>query len=103
MLAQNNVKFDIRSHLDALTPTKQKNRYICPTCGKDNLTVNSNTGAYKCWTGCPTEGIRNAIAPLQGKSSGSALPPKSAASKKKAPQPDLPKGTLKVLQLKVIQ
>ncbi|HEY9650667.1 MAG TPA: hypothetical protein V6C95_08395, partial [Coleofasciculaceae cyanobacterium] len=44
--------FDIRSHLDKLTPAKGKNRYICPVCEDDNMTIDPNTAEYQCWSGC---------------------------------------------------
>jgi putative DNA primase/helicase len=57
--------FDIRDHLDKLEPGKGKNKYTCPVCGGRNLSVESKTGAYKCWSGdCSTKDIREAIRPL---------------------------------------
>jgi putative DNA primase/helicase len=55
--------FDIRDHLDKLTPTKSKNRYICPVCDGHNLTIEPNTGEYQCWNGCLCPEIREALAP----------------------------------------
>lgn len=56
--------FDIRAFLSVLTPTTQKNRFICPVCGKNDLTVNPNDGAYSCWSGgCAPHEIREAISP----------------------------------------
>lgn len=34
----NRQQFDIRFHLDKLTPAKDKNRYICPVCEGNNMT-----------------------------------------------------------------
>ena len=63
--AGNQDSFDIRNHIDALTPTKGKHRYECPVCGGHALTINPNNGAYKCWSNeCESADIRNAIAPL---------------------------------------
>ncbi|MEW5861440.1 MAG: DUF5906 domain-containing protein [Cyanobacteriota bacterium] len=57
-------KFDIREHLDKLTPAKGKNRYICPVCSGKNLTIDPKDGAYKCWSGdCESKDIREAISP----------------------------------------
>jgi len=58
-------KFDIRNFSDHLTPARGKNRYICPVCGGNNLTIGSKDGAYKCWSGeCESKLIRDVIAPL---------------------------------------
>lgn len=59
--------FDIRGYLDRLTPAKGKNRYICPACEGNNLTIEPNTGEYQCWSGCPCQEIRDIIAPLPEK------------------------------------
>lgn len=55
--------FDIRNFLENLTPTKEKNRYICPVCEGHNLTIEPNTGEYQCWNGCECKDIREAIKP----------------------------------------
>jgi hypothetical protein len=55
--------FDIRQHLnfDAV------GRVACPACIQDgktkqkNLSVDLNTGAYRCWRGCTSEQIREVI------------------------------------------
>jgi hypothetical protein len=61
--------FSIFDHLDKLTPsTKGKDRYDCPVCGSNNLTVNPKTGEYKCWSGCECKDIRDTVAPLPKKS-----------------------------------
>jgi putative DNA primase/helicase len=60
---QTREAFDIRNFTDRLTPTKQKNRYICPVCGNDNLTIAPKTGKYQCWNGCPNAEIREAVSP----------------------------------------
>lgn len=59
--------FSILSHLDKLTPARGKNRYHCPVCGGNNLTIDPKTGEYQCWSGCNVPEIRNAIAPLPGR------------------------------------
>jgi putative DNA primase/helicase len=57
------MTFDIREHIEKLVPAKGKDRYICPVCEGDNLTINPKDGKYKCWSGCECKGIRNAISP----------------------------------------
>jgi putative DNA primase/helicase len=57
------MTFDILDHLDKLTPAAGKDRYICPVCQGNNLTV-SKDGKYQCWSGCECKDIRDAIAPL---------------------------------------
>jgi CRISPR-associated protein Cmr3 len=61
-------EFSILSHLDKLTPSEGKDRYICPVCGGGNLTTDPRNGKYQCWNGCPVPDIRNAVAPLPKKS-----------------------------------
>jgi hypothetical protein len=60
--------FDVRDHLDNLTPAKGKNRYFCPVCGDNNLSIDPKTGKYQCWSGCNCKDIRDEIAPLPKKS-----------------------------------
>ncbi|MCT7969981.1 helicase superfamily 3 [Laspinema sp. D1] len=62
-----NSSFDIRRFLGTLTPAKGKNRYYCPVCKSNNLTVNLKNGAYSCWSGCESRDIRQAVAPWQTK------------------------------------
>ncbi len=59
-------KFDIRNFIARLTPAKVKNRYICPVCSGNNLTISPKTGEYQCWNGCPCKEIREAVSPLCG-------------------------------------
>lgn len=62
--APNNLlTFDIRNFLETLTPAKEKNKYICPTCEGHNLSIDPNTGEYQCWNGCECKDIREAIKP----------------------------------------
>jgi hypothetical protein len=55
--------FDIRQHLDF----DAAGRVSCPACTQDgktrqkNLSVDLNTGSYRCWRGCTPEQIRAAI------------------------------------------
>src|SRR4028118_641064 len=57
--------FDIRNHLDKLQPGKEKNKYICPVCGGQNLGIDPKTGKYRCFSSeCASADIREAIRPL---------------------------------------
>ena len=91
--------FDIRDHLDKLTPAKGKNRYICPVCEGNNLTINPETGKYKCWNECECRDIREAIAPWQEARNSRVIPaprkPKAAAPKAVL----IPEGELKLARL----
>ena len=53
-------RFNFLDHLYKLEPTDRSNRYICPVCGGNDLTV-SDSGAYSCWHGCPSSDIRKAL------------------------------------------
>jgi len=56
--------FDIREHLDRLTPGKEKDKYICPVCEGHNLSIDSKTGKYHCFNSdCAPAAIREAIKP----------------------------------------
>ncbi len=57
--------FDIRDYLEKLTSAKEKNRYICPVCEGNNLTIEPNTGEYQCWNGCECKDIREAVSPWE--------------------------------------
>lgn len=61
-------KFDIRNFQDCLIILKQESNQLvceCPVCGKQRLTINKKSGAYKCWSGgCTEKEIRDALAPL---------------------------------------
>gem|GEM_PF-3049658 len=66
----NNGNFDIRNFTDRLTPVDGKrNRYHCPVCNGDNLTIDPNSTKYQCWNGCGCPDIRNTVAPLEAPSS----------------------------------
>lgn len=91
--------FDIRDHLDKLTPAKGKNRYICPVCEGNNLTINPETGKYKCWNECKCRDIREAIAPWE-KTRNNRVIPAPRKPKVAAPKPVLiPEGELKLARL----
>jgi hypothetical protein len=57
------VGFDIRQQIDF----DHSGRAACPACTQDgkakqkNLSVDLDTGAYRCWRGCPPDQIREAI------------------------------------------
>lgn len=55
--------FSILDHLGKLTPAQGKNRFVCPACNGNDLTLNPSTGAYSCHHGCTSADIRDAIAP----------------------------------------
>ncbi|MEM6404280.1 MAG: heavy metal transporter, partial [Cyanobacteria bacterium P01_D01_bin.116] len=82
--------FDIRNHIEKLTPTEEKDRYYCPVCEGHNLTIKQDTGAYQCWNGCEVADIRNAVAPLKEKSTrtGSRKPIPKAKTFKPVPIPE---------------
>lgn len=66
------AKFDIRAHIDRLTPAKEKGKYFCPVCEGHNLSIRQKDGAYNCWdNGCDAAAIARKIAPelYQSKSS----------------------------------
>ena len=98
--------FDIREHIENLTPSKKgKNYYECPVCNGNSLSIEPNSGKYQCWSGgCPTAEIREAISPwaeVLAESKGEAQSPR--ATKKSVPKPKprpatIPIG-LKILQL----
>lgn len=97
--------FDIREHLDNLTPSKKgKNYYECPVCEGHSLSIEPNSGKYQCFSGgCRTAEIREAVSPwaevVAGGDSAKARSPRS--KKKTAPKPKpapVPIG-LKMLQL----
>lgn len=78
------MTFDIRNHLDALTPAKSKGFYVCPICNGSRLGIQSATGKYKCWSNeCDSALIRNFVAPLDPEQTAAApkqkLPPKPKA------------------------
>lgn len=56
--------FDIRNFTDKLTHVNGE-KYICPVCGGNNLSISNKSGAYKCWNGCQVEDIREAVSPRE--------------------------------------
>ena len=61
-------QYDIRQHLNALTPSKgSKTKYHCPVCDGHNLDIKPSNGTYTCFNGCECKDIRAAIDKLEGK------------------------------------
>ncbi|MEC4896331.1 MAG: helicase superfamily 3, partial [Oscillatoria sp. PMC 1051.18] len=89
MVFATSTQFDIRNHIDQLTPnTKEKGKYICPVCGGHNLSINARTGEYNCWNCHDTEGIAKHLNPYKQKtSSGKKL---SRSRKTKSRQQERP-------------
>lgn len=65
IISQDSRFFTILDYAENLTPAKGKNRYYCPVCGGDNLTISPTSGKYQCWNGCECKAIREAIASWQ--------------------------------------
>jgi len=55
--------FSILDHIDKLETAKGSDRYICPVCSGNDLTIEIKTGKYKCWHGCECSDIREALSP----------------------------------------
>lgn len=62
------ASFDIRNFIDQLTHVRDE-KYICPVCSNNNLSISNKTGAYQCWNGCESKDIREAISPWVEKKS----------------------------------
>ncbi len=61
-------QYDIRQHLNALTPSKgSKTKYHCPVCNGHNLDIKPSNGTYTCFNGCECKDIRAAIDNIEGK------------------------------------
>lgn len=105
MITPTEATFDIRNFSDRLTSTSKKNRYICPACGGNNLTINPKDGAYKCWNECECKAIREAIAPWDEVktpnkgSSGRVLPKPLSKNVPPAPSSPMPFGELALVRL----
>jgi len=88
-------QFDIRNHINSLTPTKTKGKYICPVCNGNDLSIDDNTGKYQCWHGCDCAEIREAIAPWdevkggQRRSPTKIIPDQKKSPPKPAPLPEV--------------
>jgi putative DNA primase/helicase len=57
------ASFDIRNFVDQLEPAKVKNKFICPVCGGNDLSIVPETGKYRCFNNCECKDIREAIKP----------------------------------------
>jgi len=80
--------FDIRDHLEQLTPTQKKNRYICPICEGNDFVVEPKSGKYHCFNNdCDNAEIRNTVAPLDNKDLSTWKPRKIIRSKRKTHKP----------------
>lgn len=93
--ATNQLGFDIRNFIDAITPTEHKGRYICPVCNGNNFTINEETGAYQCWSGCDVRDIREAVSPWEdafgGRSHDAPVVKKPTVKDKKPDSVPIPK------------
>ncbi|MCC5667986.1 hypothetical protein LC653_29965 [Nostoc sp. CHAB 5784] len=57
------ASFDIRNFLHQLEPSKAKDKFICPVCGGNDLSIVPETGKYRCFNGCECKHVREAIKP----------------------------------------
>jgi phage/plasmid-associated DNA primase len=96
--------FDIREHIDRLTPSKKgKNYYECPVCQGSSLSIDPKSGKYKCWSGdCESASIREAIRPWS-EVRGEAIPNYRPAPKKAARQQPKPKAAPIPANLRLLQ
>ena len=96
--------FDIRNFTESLTPSKEKNKYICPVCEGHNLSVNPKDGKYQCFNGCACEDIRETIKPwdevLAERRQSNPTSKKPSSAFKKPQEPILlPSGELAIATL----
>ena len=56
------MTFDIREFTDKLTRVGGQ-KYLCPVCNNNNLSIEPKTGKYQCWDGCENKDIREAVSP----------------------------------------
>ncbi len=62
-ISASSASFDIRNHIDQLTPNKkEKGKYICPACNDHNLSIDLKTGKYNCWNCQDTQEIARILA-----------------------------------------
>ncbi|MDJ0594488.1 MAG: DUF3987 domain-containing protein [Pleurocapsa sp. MO_226.B13] len=88
-----NKAFNILDHIDKLEPAKGSERYICPVCDGNDLTIDPNTGKYQCWHGCECSDIREAISPwsdVVGKNNNGSQFYRSKKPRFKSKKPTLP-------------
>ena len=91
-------KFDIRNFIESLTPSKEKNKYVCPVCEGHNLSINPGSGKYSCFNECDRSDIREALKPwsevLAERKQNNPVPrtpaPKKPGSTSKKPQQPIP-------------
>ena len=85
----NQATFSILDHEDKLVETETKGRYRCPGCDGNNFTFNKVTGAYKCWSECTSEQVREALAPRNDSEQpyGGSQQPRAEVPKGKKPKP----------------
>ena len=64
--------FDIRNYVHLLEPNPDsKDKYICPNCGKNDLSIKRESSEYNCFSGCgDNKAIRRKCLELDG-----SLPP----------------------------
>ncbi|MBW4450980.1 MAG: hypothetical protein KME38_30225 [Spirirestis rafaelensis WJT71-NPBG6] len=63
--------FNILEYIHVLTENPEdKNKYICPNCNANDLSINKSTSAFNCWSGCgDAKAIRRKCHELAGESS----------------------------------
>jgi putative DNA primase/helicase len=79
--------FDIRNFVDRLTPAGSKERFQCPSCGENKLTIDLKSGKYHCWGECECSDVREAISPWNELTCGrsSNRTPRTPSSQKPRP------------------
>lgn len=61
------MAFSILDHIEKLETSDHPGKYICPACGGNDLSINTNNGAYNCFNDDSAKHraeIRNILAPL---------------------------------------
>jgi len=43
------MAFSILDYIEKLEPSDHPGKYICPACGGNDLSINTNNGAYNCF------------------------------------------------------
>ena len=106
--AKTRESFDIRNFIDQLDSGKEKNKYICPACDGNNLSINMETGKYQCFNGCECKDIREKIRPWaevmeerrQRQDTSFKLTASSPSKAKPSPKPvPLPAGEMAIARL----